>query len=230
MATGQNIADEARADLNDGDASNYRWSDAEMLRFVNASLRQIVLILPEANVIEEEFDLVIGSRQLIPTGGTKFLGAYNFVLVGEDFYRGRAITEVEEDALNSSFPDWSYVPAAPAEVDWVGHHYTHDPRDPTAFALYPTVPDENQTILIKYALVPTALATLASTFPLRDEYINASVEYTKYRMLSKDGRYGSEPAVRAELWNNFLRLLGVKVAADKRVDPATTRPPADEHG
>lgn len=362
MATGQNIADEARADLNDGDASNYRWSDAHILLYINAALRQILLILPEANVIEESFTLAVGSRQTIPTGGTKFLGAYNLVVAisptpatntlgvftpsaggdgtstfeieiddgngnvvtitvtgdvtaatlaaafvsagwssdgsgevegytldlgaettiedaidagslvivredGVDFtytetvggatydetvptfasaedpttdgdpgeeIRGRAITQVEEDALDTAYPTWASEVLAPDEADdFVVQHVTHDPRDPTHFSIYPgapEVPEDMHEIFLKYAKIPTALTTLADTFPLRAEFLNGAIEYVKYRMLMKDGRYGSEPQLKQDMWNNFLRALGIKVQSDRRVDPAVMRPPADEHG
>jgi hypothetical protein len=229
LATGQNIADEARADLNDGDAGNFRWSDAEMLRFIVASARQIVMLVPEANVVEESMALAIGSRQSIPTGGVKFLGAYNITVDGADSIRGPAITVVEEDALSSSTPTWLTTLLSPS-VDGTIQHIVHDPRDPKTFSVYPRRDNTAVSVFVKHSKIPTAMASLAATFPLGDEYINAAVEYVKYRMLNKDGRYGSEPAVRLELYNNFLRALGLKAQADARVDPAQHRPPEHAHG
>jgi hypothetical protein len=229
LATGQNIADEARDDLNDGDASNFRWSDASMLRYINAAQRQIVLVKPEANVVEESAALVVGSRQTIPTGGIKFLGLYNVEADGGDSIRGDAVTVIEEDALDSSLPSWMTTLFTPSVAGTV-MHVVHDPRDPTVFSIYPRRDDTAVTAFVKYSKNPTALATLAGTFDLGDEYINAAVEYVKYRMLAKDGRYGSAPTLRVEMWNNFLRTLGIKVQSDTRVDPAVNRPPADTHG
>jgi len=228
LATGQNIADEARSDLNDGDASNYRWSDTEMLRYINAAQRAIVFILPEANVVEESFTCVVGSRQVLPSGGMKFLKVWNET----DARRGKAITQVEEDALNTAFPYWPTIGVDPDDQQgtWFARHFTHDPSDPTVFGLYPPAITGTETVRLKYAKVPTALANLAATFGLRDEFINAAVEYVKFRMLTKDGRYGTEPVARQQLWNNFLQALGIKVSADRRVDPTAMRPPADEHG
>jgi hypothetical protein len=227
LATGQNIADEARGDLNDGDASNYRWSDAEVLRFVNAAQRQIVFMLPEANVVEEKVDLVAGARQTLPARGVKFFALYNADLVGEAFLRGSAITVVEEDALDSSFPTWMTEEIVDTDVI---DHVIHDPRDPKTYSVYPAPADGNVDAILKHAKLPTDLASLASTFGLGDEYINAAVEYTKFRMLTKDGRYGSEPAVRLELWNNFRMALGLKPQTDMRVDPSRERAGGDANG
>jgi hypothetical protein len=230
LATGQQLADEARADLNDGDASNVRWTDAEILRFINAAQRQIVLLLPEANIVEEEVTLVVGSRQTLPAAGVKFLGLYNVFVDDEDTYRGKSVTVVEEDALDSSLTSWMYESIAPSTAGVVDH-VLHDPRDPKAFAVYPAPTDANPTdAFVKYAKLPTALATLASTFGLGDEYINPAVEYTKFRMLMKDGRYGSEPGVRLELWNTFRTSLGLKPQTDMRVDPSRERAGGDENG
>ena len=53
MATGRDVVDEVRAALNDEDEDAYRWSDEELLRLINAAQRQIVMLLPEANVVDE---------------------------------------------------------------------------------------------------------------------------------------------------------------------------------
>jgi hypothetical protein len=108
-------------------------------------------------------------------------------------------------------------------------HATHDPRDPKVYGVYPPV-GAPFNIFVKHSKTPTALVSLASTFTLGDEYINPAVEYTKFRMLTKDGRYGSEPGVRQELWNNFRVSLGLKPELERRVDPARSRAGADDNG
>lgn len=230
MATGTDIATEARADLNDGDAANYRWSDAEILRFINAAVRAIVHLLPEANIVEEEVTLVAGSRQTLPARGVKFLGLYNVQTDDEDTYRGKSVTVVEEDALDSSMTSWMYELLEPGEAGVV-QHVIHDPRDPTAFAVFPAPTDANPIdAFVKYAKMPAAMAALSETFGLRDEFLNGAVEYVKYRMLSKDGRYSTDPTRRLELWNNFRQALGLKPQTDGRVDPARERAGGDANG
>lgn len=164
---------------------------------------------------------VVGTSPGTYFGRTKVLGPFTPI---PDPTRGRSITEIEFDAMNSSFGDW-----APAYlVSTVYEHFAHDPRDPKSYYLYPKL--ANMQVFLKYAQLPTALTALANTITLGDEYRNAIVAYVTYRCLAKDGRYGTEPAARTELWNNFLRELGMKVAADDRVDPATNRAPGDKHG
>ena len=238
MTTGTNIATEVRTQLNDGDTNNYRWSDAELLLYINAGQRQIVTLVPEANVVEEQVTLSDAVRQTLPSGGVKFFGVWNYD--GAAGVRGPAITPIERDALDTSFPEWSYAghmathmnyPTFEDEhTEFLFEHYWHDPREPKAYYLFPPTDGETPDVLLRYAKLPTALGSLSGTFALGDEYLNAEVEYVTYRCLMKDGRYSAHPSRRQELWNNFRQALGLKIESDDRVDPATKRPPGDQHG
>jgi hypothetical protein len=238
LATGQNIADEARRDFNDGDATNLRWSDAEMLRYINAAQRRIVTLVPEANVVETAVTISDGDvRQSLPAGGIKFLGLANYD--NTNSVRGAAVTQVELDALTTMSPEWSYVTAYPTHLVWpdmatehtefIVEHFAHDPRDPKVYYVFPTR-DTDFYVYLTYSAIPTALATLASTFALGDEYLNAAVHYVKYRMAWKDFRYAPGRERRDQEYQLFLAALGLKLEADRRVDPAVHRPPMDEHG
>ena len=365
MTTGQNIADEVRLELNDGDASNLRWSDTELLGYINAAQREIVTQVPQANIVEAIMACSLNDvRQTIPSGGIKFLGAWNYDV--SLLRRGPAMTPIELDALNSSFPEWSYAghqtsyllgypTTAGVHTDVQFDHFAHDPRDPKAFYVFPppvavgtdladgdlwetastaTTPptsfeelasdgrywfsdahadldltiefigsslplvltfsweivappdsgyinggaaqvtelgstiglgaievdiDPNSTfqwgiesagtgaqgyllnggtvavgaaplIYVKYSAVPTALATLAGTFALGDEWRNAATQYTIWRAISKDGRYQASPAQRQEQYNVFLRSIGKKPQADQSVDPGAGRAGGDANG
>lgn len=233
FADGQDIADEARSDLNDTDSGNYRWSDADILRYINAGVREIINLVPEAGAVTDSMSPVTGSRQEIPTGGTKFLKVANLIIDGDNYLVGDSITEVEADALDSTYPDWAWNTIIPDEEDadnWTAHNVTHDPREPTIFHLYPTVPDDDQGVLITYVEFPGKLATLAECFPLREEYVNACVLYVKFRMVARDGRNQASPTIRKEMHDDFRSALGLKIESDKRFDPATHRPPEDSHG
>lgn len=239
MATGQNIADEARADLNDADADNLRWSDTELVSYINAAQRRIAALVPEANIIETAVTVSNGDvRQTLPSGGIKFIDVANYD--NTNSVRGTSITRVELDALTTMAPEWSFLTAYPTHLAWpdmatehtevIVEHYAHDPRDPKVYYLFPTR-DTNFYVYLKYSANPTALSTLASTFDLDDEYINAAIHYVKYRMLWKSHRYSVSSSIRREAeYAKFLAVLGIKLEADRRADPATHRPPVDDHG
>ena len=77
MATAQDIFDETRRIIHDEEIGNYRWADAELIDYLNAGTRQIVVLLPEANSIEsiEDTGLSRVARQVLPAGGIKFIRA-----------------------------------------------------------------------------------------------------------------------------------------------------------
>lgn len=236
MSTAQNIVDEVRAQLNDEDTNNLRWTDAEMLRYVNAGQRQIVQFVPEANIIEALTTISADSdsRQTLPADGVKFIK----VAASHDntnTQRGPAITQVDIDALDSLMPDWQYGrtewPRVPNITDVHSgvyfEHYMHDPREPKVYFLYPIPPTSGTIkIYLVYSQLPADLSALSNTFALGDEYQNAMVEYIQYRALSKDGRYGGGVELRRELWNNFRQALGLKIEQEARVGPGASQPPA----
>ena len=137
MATVQNVVDEVRAIIHD-EVVTYRWSDAELIRYINAGARQTVTLVPEANTVEQEIALGTSriARQVLPTGGIKFLKVSRNLLVGEPSSQEGVVRYVEKDALDTFDPDWEYVTT---EVDSTNYfkHYCHDPREPTVFYLYP---------------------------------------------------------------------------------------------
>lgn len=225
MAKGQDIVDEVRAQLNDEDSGAYRWSDAEMLRYVNAGQRQIVFELPEANIVEEPFQITSDDpRQELPTGGVKFLKAFNYD--NDNSARGAPLISVELDSLNSGWPAWPTSGMASFPTDGY-EHVAHDPRNPTVFYVFP---GGEGYILLSHCKLPTELEDLDDDFGLGDEYINAAVTYVNYRCLTKDGRHGTGPSQRQELYNEFLRALGKRPVSLDRVDPGAHRPPGDQHG
>lgn len=215
---------EARDALQDTASGNYRWTEAELLRYVNGSTRQILLLLPESNPVEYLFTTVAGSRQTLPTDGIKFIKATHNYGGGA---RTTVIKYVEEDVLNSLLADWpsDTTPVLPGTTSTWFQHYSHDPREPKIFSLYPAPDIAGRQLYIVYSQMPTKLTAKGQTYPLDDVYANAAIEYIVYRALTKEGRYSLPSEFRVELWNNFLRGLGFKVQSEARVSPDANRPP-----
>lgn len=239
MATGQDIVDEVRAEINDEDVAELHWSDADMLRYVNAAQRRIVILVPEANVVEETFTVINNDiRQVLPAGGIKFLDVDNYDATNA--VRGPRITQVEYDAMNSSHPTWGALEQYATKLEYPDavteyvvsqfDHYAHDPRDPKAYHLFPATTSILFEVLLKYVKVPTVLATLAGTFALADKYRNPAKLYIRYRTLETDTRYSAGSARRTEAYSKFLSSLGIQDVGNLRVDPNNPRPPGDSHG
>ena len=238
MSTGQDIVDEVRSQLNDEDTANLRWTDAEFLRYVNSGQRQIVIFVPEANIIEAQVTVVgdSGARQTLPADGVKF------IKVSANFddnanVRGPAIRYFELNALDGAFSEWDYrvsdwpnVPdfdfEFPSPTDFRYEQYGHDSRQPKVYYLYPRPTSAGTAdIFIVYSQLPADLVALSNTLVLTDEYQNAMVDYVIYRALSKDDRYGVDDDKRRALWDMFKLTLGMKIQQEARITAKANAPP-----
>ena len=224
MATAQDLIDEVRRIIHDENVT-YRWSDAELLDYLNAGARQIVVLVPEANATETVVTISNDiARQSLPSGGIKFMKASRNYADDGTTPQG-VITPVEKDALDKFDPDWEYDTTLKADGANFFEHYMHDPREKDVYYLYPPQAAANKRVAIVYSAIPTSMGAVTSTYPLDDEYINAAVQYVVYRSLTKESRDTMPTSFRQELWNNFLAALGLQVQNYERVGPEQNSPP-----
>jgi hypothetical protein len=225
--TAQDIFDEVRRTIHDEDATNYRWSDAELIDYLNAGCRQTVQLIPEANTVETIEDTGTSriARQVLPAGGIKF------IRVGRNYADDGTTPQgtvryVEKDALDTYDPDWEYVLAA-GVVDGANYfqHFCHDKREPTVYYLYPPPAADNKRYAAVYSADPTAVTATTDNFPLADEYVNGVVQYVVFRCFTKQSRQTLPSAFRQELWQNYLLALGLQRDAKDNVGPDENRPP-----
>jgi len=226
-ATVQSVIDTIRFTIHDTNASTYRWTDAELLDYINAGSRQIVTIVPEANITDAIQTITNTiAKQALPTGGIKFIKVLNNVSPADGTTIEGPVRQVEKDALDSYDPNWEYdttIKAVAAAVDFFDH-FCHDPRDKKAYYVYP--PGSTTVYAnVQYSAIPTVMTAVGDTIPLDDEYLEAYNTYVTYRALTKESRDTLPSAYRQELWNNFLTSLGQKLQADQRVSPEQNQPP-----
>lgn len=225
MATVASIIDEVREIIHDTNASTYRWADDELIDYVNASTRQIVQLVPEANAVSEAVNITDEiARQTLPSGGIALIKVARNASTDGTTFEG-TIRRVEKDALDTYDPDWEYN-SAKADAANYFQHWAHDPAEPKTYYLYPTPPNDTRYIELVYSKIPTAMAAPSDIYPLADEYINATVMYVVYRALTKEARDTLPDAFRQDLYNNFLQALGLQKEARRNAPP--TKAPEGE--
>lgn len=227
MATAQDIFDEVRRVIHDENPASYRWTDGELIDYLNAADRQIVGLVPDANTVESVETITNDiARQTLPAGGIKFIRASRNYADDGTTPEG-VIRFVEKDALDTYNPEWEFDTALKADGANFFDHYCHDPREPDVFYLYPPQAAPSKKVAVVYSAIPTAVTATTDTFPLDDEFINAAVQYVVYRALTKESRDTLPSAFRQELWGNFLVALQLESQAEDSVSPGTTanRPP-----
>lgn len=226
MATVQDLLDEVRPIIHDEDASNYRWPDAELIEYINAATRQITVLLPEANTVEtiEDTGTSRVARQALPAGGIKFIRvARNYADDGTT--PQGTVRYAEKDVLDSYDPDWEYDSTIKADGANFFEHFCHDSSEPKVYYVYPPPAADNKRLAVVYSAIPTSVTAVGNTFPLDDEYINAAIQYTVYRALTKENRATLPDAYRKELWSNFITALGLQRQAYIEISPEQNNPP-----
>lgn len=227
--TGQNISDKVELLLQD--ETNVRWTEPELLGWINSGQREIALAKPNALTSNTAMVLTAGStKQTIPATGVQLLGVVrNMGPTGST--PGRAITGIDRNVLDVTLPTWHSDANAAGEVK----HYMFDPRDPKTFYVYPKAPATALYVEVVMAINPTALASLASNIAFDDVYETPLIDYVLYRAFSKDSEHTANQQRAASHYQAFQNALGLKSRGEAGLAPdamfaSPARPAANQGG
>lgn len=189
--TGQDISDRAKYLLKD--ASGVRWTEPELITWINDACSEMVSIKPSAIVKRSVIKLAAGAVQPVPADCVELLEvSRNMGLTG--VIAGEAIRPIQKELLDSMMPGWaSGAIAGNAKVKFVSKTAT----DQNTYFVYPPQPNTNQGYVeLVYGVVPVKIEDLADIVGrikvadtasyLSDNMVNAIVDYVLYRCFSKD--------------------------------------------
>jgi hypothetical protein len=210
METVGNIFRRARAILQERSPTGTRWTNAELLDWLNEAYVQIVSVKPDANAGLTEHTCAAGTRQTI-TG----LRVLDVVRCLDGSRQG--ITKTLRDVLDTARRRWH---SEPETVDI--EMFVFDEALPEVFYTYPP------------ARVGARLEVLQSTVPaphtegsqtsveqirLADTYAPVLLDYVLWRAFSKDAENPGN-ANRAALHERaWMGVLGLKSQGDQAVSP-----------
>lgn len=188
------------------DPTFVRWTQAELLNYLNDAQRQVVLFRPDANASNEVFTCANSAKQSLPPAGIRLINVLRNT-------GARSITKVDRSILDVQLPTW-YETAASA--DGV-KHYVYDALDPKNFYLFPK-PALNHQIDIIYAKSPVDIVisnftTDTQVIGIDDIYANAIMDYMMYRAYQKDSEFANLNRA-AVYYQSFTTSLGIKSQAD----------------
>jgi hypothetical protein len=208
--TGQAIADKCEIILQD--STNIRWSESELLGWINWGQREIVHYRPDASVSRLSKALAAGAKQTLPATGQRLYGDPRNMGSGGGS-PGRVVTLVDRETLDAYDPDWqSGTDAATIK------HYLYDEKEPTIFFVYP--PADGTTYLeLPCVVEPAELASLASTITLDDSFEGLLIDCVLYRAFSKDADYLPNQQRAAIHQNAYMQSLTGKSAGDQAMAP-----------
>lgn len=192
------------------DRDHVRWTENELIAYINDAQKQVVLMRPDANSITESVPLAAGTRQALPAGAVSLL-AVTRNMGADGNTPGRSIRPTIRTVLDTETPDWhgqtgSYV-----------QHYIYDPaNDRQTFYVYPAATGQ---IEIVYSSEPATITASTDTLDLGDQYIGAVLDWVLFRCYSKDAEYAGDPQKASGHLSNFYQTIGVKTEADLASNP-----------
>lgn len=191
------------------DASNVRWSEAELLRYINDGQREIVNLRPEASATTFVSTLATGTLQSIPTAGFKLLKVVRNMSAASGGTGKRVVRLVDFDSLNTQEPDWHDPDVTGSAAHGsVVKNYAFDPDDPRNYYVYPGIKSgSNAYIEIVYSKSPTDLSSTSSTIAIDDIFGNALIDYTLFRSFQKDSEYAANAQRAGTHYQLFIASL-----------------------
>lgn len=201
--TAQNIADKAELLLQD--ETNIRWTEAELLGWINSGQREIALYKPNVFIVVDVLTTVKGSRQDLPAGSIQLFDVIRTI-------GGGAITPVDRRVLDVTIPGWHSMPEAAAK------HYACDLRNPTTFYLYPPAA-AGVSIEASWSTIPASLISMDGTIH-NDLYETVLIDYVLYRAYSKDAEHTANQQRAAQHQQAFVDALQGKTSAETGLAPS----------
>jgi hypothetical protein len=200
------------------DKTTVRWTVPDLISYFNDGQREIAALRPDSMSKRISHPLVAGFKQSIPEDGTKLIDI-NANAIGA---KG-AVTLVAAALLDAQHRNWRNLPGS---VDI--RHYTHDPREPKTFEVYP--PALNTARLdLEYSALPEDIESAATieevtgNFAMGDLYANALQHYILCRCYSKDTEYVANSAIAISYQQRYANDLGVEVQMTVGIGPTEKR-------
>ena len=152
--TGANLITRVQDTLQD--TTSVRWSEAELLRYLNDAQREVVNLRPDASALTANVQLSTGTLQTIPTNGLRLLKiTRNMSGTSGSATGGRAIRIVDFDILNTQEPNWNDpTVTGDAAHGTIVKHYAFDQDDPRKYYVYPGASSTSTFLEIVYSTSP----------------------------------------------------------------------------
>lgn len=202
--TPQEVIDEARVLINDDNVlMPERFSDAELLGFVNQAVQRACVVRPDLFIVNgTETPTADQVEQTLDSSVTRIVEVHRVV-------GGGALGEVDKETMDRSAPDWP-TEASSSPVNWMRH-----PRNPRRYFLYPA-PVSGTQLTIEYVKVPDAYG-LGDTVILPDSYRSALIDCVVALAEVTDNEHVETQRAKT-FFDSFMQALGADMAQRSVVD------------
>lgn len=202
--TPQEVIDKARVLISDDNAlMPERFSDTDMLGFVNQAIQRACVVRPDLFIVNEEVTPTVNQvEQELPANVTRMMEVHRVV-------GGGAIGEVDKQTMDRSAPNWP-TETSGTPVNWMRH-----PRNPRRYFLYPA-PTTGIELAVEYVKVPDDYA-LSDTIDLPDSYKSAIIDCVVYLAEVIDNEHVETERAK-QFMASFMQALGSDFAQRTFVD------------
>lgn len=201
------------------DPDHVRWSQAELVGYLNKGYLEIVNQRPDANSASAEFTCVAGTRQIL--NGAGFEDAFRLIDVVRNISSGRSVRKFDRKVLDTQRRNWH------GETQTLKiQGFCYDPRLPREFHVYPPA-KAGALVEIVYSRAPGSHDTAtdylggdgSQKILLTDNYSNALMYYVLHRCYMKDADFAANASRSAGYWQAMQSAIGVKTQADTAFSP-----------
>lgn len=216
--TGANLISRIQDTLQD--TTSVRWSEAELIRYLNDAQREVVNFRPDASALTANVQLSTGTLQTIPTNGLRLIKVTrNMSGTSGSATGARAIRIVDFDILNTQEPNWNDpTVTGDAAHGTVVKHYAFDQDDPRKYYVYPGV-SGNAYVEIVYSKTPDDFSSTSSTLDIDDTFANAVVDFVLFKSYLKDSEYAGNVQRSSQHYQLFVNSLSSGTQAQNLINP-----------
>jgi hypothetical protein len=194
----RDLIDRVLTAVNDPDADS--WSAPELIQYLNEALDALTMMVPGQFSVIETMQLAAGTKQVLPTGGVKFIRVNRAVNTDDSI--GAATREVSLRALEQHYPDWHAATAG------LVREWAQDPAEPTTFWVNPpqdvAAPAKAE---VEYVKRPEYV-DVGEALPTDPMYDAAIIEFILYRAYSKDADYAGQDGRAQGHYTKFKEMAG----------------------
>lgn len=213
------VVEGARRILQEVGAEGIRWTNTELLEWLNLAYATILAFRPDAFSHQASVSLAEGVEQTLPADGVRLLDV--LATAG-----GHPVRWMDSLALARIRPGWRLDPKTERLEG-----YLYNPEAPRHFQVYPPAKAGTELTLV-YAREPEPHAT-DNMGDVHDQPLRVEVGYTPilvdlvlYRAFSKDAEHQANMARATHHMQAAYQGLGVKAQGDAAAMPAA--PPGGE--
>jgi hypothetical protein len=196
-----------------GDTDYDRVETTDWIRYLNAAIRALILVRPDAGSVTEAVQLVAGVKQDKPSDALRLLDISRNLGTDGDT-PGRIVTPAKREHIDYSNLLWT----ADSGESYI-ENFSYDINKPDIFYVTPPV---SSTVDVYVEMVtsqlPTAVTATTSDPGINDVFFEAVINFMLYRAFAADDE-GVEFSKAMTYLQNFFNLLQVEMSTASAFGP-----------